>query len=54
MPSLMCLVRWAAAAMNTSGEAMVSQPPLWWLADPGFVVAELVEPFQELHVALKG
>ena len=48
----MRLVRSAAAAMNSSGLAMISKPGGMMLADPGFVIAEPVEMIDQLQIAL--
>ena len=45
-------VRSAAAAMNISGQAMISKPAGVMLADPGLVIVEPVEMLQQLHVAV--
>jgi hypothetical protein len=47
-------VRSAATPMNTSGEAMISNPPEWLLPDPGFVVAEAVEVSRQFQIAFQG
>ena len=51
---MMWRVRSAAAPMKTSGEAISLPARGVVLADPGLVVAELVEPLDQLHVAGHG
>ena len=53
VPSLMCLVRSAAAAMKTSGDAIVSQPRAVVLSDPGLVEPQVVQPLNRFKVSLQ-
>ncbi len=48
----MRLVRAAATAMKISGDEMISHPARMMFADEGLVIAEIVEPFDQLHIAL--
>ena len=51
---MMCRVRSAAAAMISSGDGDQLPARGVVLADPGLVVAQMVEPLDQLHVARRG
>ena len=53
VPSLMCRVRSAAVAMKISGRGDDLAARRVVLADPGLVVAELVEVHDQVEVALQ-
>ncbi len=50
----MCLVRSAAAAMISSGRGDQLPAGGMVLADPGLVVAEVIEPLEQFDVAADG
>ena len=54
MPSLMCLVRSAATPMNTSGDAMISNPAEWCSPIHASCEPEAVHRHDQVEVPLDG